>query len=76
MSELSPKGGSEGYGACDDEAAFRPFLAGQKWAPVPPSFVPRKINGDAAAMYGGPTYKNRPVPWLLLWGSCRAARRD
>ena len=53
MSELSPKGGSEGYGACDDEAAFRPFLAGQKWAP---SFDPRKIKRDAAAIYGGPTY--------------------
>ena len=57
MSELSPKGGSEGYGACDDEAAFRPFLAGQKWAPVPrlSSPVPRKINRVAAAIYGGPT---------------------
>ena len=49
-------------------AAFCPFLAGQKGTPAP-----HKIKRIAAAMYGGPTYKNRPGgsgsrPYILSKG--------
>ena len=56
MSELSPPGGSEGYGACDDEAASSPIFGRSKMGPRPPSFVPRKTRKVVAAIYGGPTY--------------------